>query len=272
MLTDDYTAAAAEFGVLCEQDRCAELSDLDIRLRRLLCLLRSENFTKADLADPVIDSLEAFPGDSVPGLPQLAADLELAAEERSCYGLSERLCRLLIASKDVPPHLQANAWFRLGLAMDLQGRWGETEDCYRRALRHPHVWPELRDLVRFHLANLLMTAESHEEAAEVFSEHASQAQNRIVPLVELRLREAVCRFRAGDDEAAERILRGIREMPGSDAFLPKVEQLLADIYESRKDYKAAVLCYQKLIQHPCSEVPVRMAALHRLNSIRSAVT
>ena len=41
MLSGDYRAAAAEFSVLCEQDPCAELSDLDLRLRRLICVLRA---------------------------------------------------------------------------------------------------------------------------------------------------------------------------------------------------------------------------------------
>jgi tetratricopeptide (TPR) repeat protein len=269
MLTGENAVAAAEFGVLCEEDQCADLSDVEVRLRRLFCIIRSGRFAKEDLADPIIDSLERLPHDVVTVLPQLVMDLALAAEEHSCHALAERFYRVLIASLEIPPHFQANAWFRLGLVTDLQARWRETEDCYRRALQHPGAWPELRDLARFHLANFLMAAESYQGAAHLFAEHADQASNYILPLPALRLREAICRFRAGDVGTAECILLKIRGTPGNEALSPSVEQLLAEIFESRRDFRAAVLCYEKLIQHPCAEVTVKIAALQRLHSIQS---
>ena len=264
MLCGDYHTAAAEFSVLCEQDPCAELSDLDLRLRRLTCVLRAGG-GKPQLADPVIGSMEQLPPAVTPGTVQLVFDLALAAEDRSAYELSERLYRAVIASPNAPPQFHANAWFRLGLVLDLRGHWSGTEDSYRRALRHPHAWPALQDLARFHLANFLMTVESFEEAADLFSEHAEKATSSVLPLTELRLREAICRFRADDDKAAERILQSLRETHGDS--IPAVEQWMADIYESRKDYKSAAACYQKLIQHPGSEVTLKAAALQRLNTI-----
>jgi len=125
----------------------------------------------------------------------------------------------------------------------------------------------LKDLARFHLANLLMTVESFEEAADLFAEHAGQAVTSVLPNSELRLREAICRFRADDDRTAERILQSIRETHGD--AVPAVEQWMAEIYESRRDYVSASACYQKLIQNPASDVSVKAAALQRLNSIRA---
>ena len=88
---------------------------------------------------------------------------------------------------------------------------------------------------------------------------------------ELAFKQAYCLFHAGQPEAAQRLLATLAGVPEAGPLQADVDQLLANIFESRKEYESAVTCYTRILANAQAGMPLKTAALARLSAIQKLV-
>jgi tetratricopeptide (TPR) repeat protein len=199
------------------------------------------------------------------GLFEAAVAAELGGRLR----LASRFYELVLEKADISAHTTASAAYRLALCMEQRGKWTESMGHYRMAIEHGAGLPQVPKLARVQLGMLLFAAEEYEAAAQLYAELCADASELHIPIADVRYKLAFCLFRSGNDQEAEKILRRIPDQGAAQEFLAKVDHLLAEIFERRKEYGSAAACYRRLIENAEAEIPVKVAALHRVAMLRA---
>lgn len=267
--TEDFETVERHCRVLLEEPDCDPLNRTEVRARWARCLF-SLNHPEATSAwleicevIPHID-LAASSG-LVSSLFETAVAVELTGE----YSLASRFYSLVLEKKDLARHTIASAAYRLAICMEQSCRWMESMTHYRTAIDMGEGLPEVPTLARIQLGLLLLAAEEYAAAAELYSDLCEEPSELHIPLAEAYYRLAFCLFRGGDGERARLALNKIPQTGATEELVAKADELLAEIFESRKEYQSAEACYRRLIANAEAEIPVKVSALHRITMLRA---
>jgi tetratricopeptide (TPR) repeat protein len=254
---------------LLDEPDCEPMCRLEVRARRCCCLFGMRHPEAVAEWEAIC---ELIPQTDIEGQPSLRSSLfeaAVAAELNGRLRLASRFYELVLQKENVSAHTSASAAYRLAVCLEQRGKWTESMAHYRSAIQKGTGLPQVPTLARVQLGMLLLAAEEYAAAAELYAELCADPSELHIPLAEAYYRLAFCLFRSGDDQEAERVLRRIPDRGAAQEFLARVDHLLAEIFERRKEYGSAAACYRRLIDNSEAEIPVKAAALHRVAMLRA---
>lgn len=169
------------------------------------------------------------------------------------YPTAETLYLRALSYDDIPSWIAANMRYRAGICMQMQGK---TDPAIGRhfesAVDQSERCPDVRQLARYSLACLLLTAGDLRSADEHFRMLAEEPE-LVIPALDLLSRYLLCVVRLGTAETAGRICEQLPPIPPQ-ADLALVQTLFdaAQAAENSRLYDLAEKIYLKLLE--CSDL------------------
>ena len=239
----------------------------------VLCNLVKEKIGTFD-RDDILEAVRLTGSFPAPGaapadvVAQVIHDVAQHAESLADWPLCVSLYLRVLEYTVDSPRIPIGAWYRLGICQEHSGALREAMASFRQALSLGEAWPHVTALARMHLAELLMAAEEFEEAASILTDLLRALPYPEISTEQVQLSLARCHLRLGSFEGARRQLEALcRASPPTEAAAEAL-RLLADIHEASGDTDSAASCYQRIIQSDAAEIPLKLAAAHRLSALR----
>lgn len=243
----------------------SEPLNLQAEIRLRVAAGGTENLREAlRLAEGLPKPAKATAADDVAQtLYELVLHAESLGDWELCSGLYRQVAEYDVANGQI----RSAALFRYGICREHQGDYFGAIDAYRRSIPDAAGWPLVEGLARFHLAQLLISAEQYEEAAAILQDlllfdlpHAE------LDAGEIALDRARCLWRTERlEEARDLIERPPHPISGEAQI--EAKRLLAEIHEARGDTERAAECYRSIVQSDCADPQLKSAASHRLSAL-----